>query len=154
MSRSIIMGAVIAAALAAPSGALAQQATFGTQVEAKAMIERAIRELKVDEIAALAKFRSGESGFRDRDLYVFCFDSTNGRILTTMATDMVGRDVRTLKDETGRDFGLELYNTALDGQITLSTSYAYPRPGSTVPAQKASYLTRVGNVGCGVDYYK
>jgi hypothetical protein len=153
MLRALIMGAVLTMA-AAPSGASAQLASFGTQVEAKAMIERAIRELKANEIAAIAKFRNGEAGFRDRDLYVFCFSSTDGRIVTSMITDMIGRDVRTLKDETGRDFGLELYNSALDGQITLSTGYAYRRAGSVAPAQKASYLTRVGNVGCGVDYYK
>ena len=154
MLRALMMGAILAAAVAAPSGASAQQASFGTPVEAKAMIERAIRELKVDETAAIAKFRNGETGFRSRDLYVFCFNSTNGRILTTMAADMIGRDVRTLTDETGTNFGRELYNSALDGQITMSTGYAYRRPDSVAPVQRTSYLTRVGNVGCGVDYYK
>ncbi len=154
MSRTIIMGAVIAAALAAPSGALAQQAAFGTSVEAKAMIERAIRELKVDESAAIAKFRGGAVGFRDRDLYVFCFNSTDGRILTSITADLIGRDIRTLRDENGKNFGLEVYNTALDGQITLTTGYAYQRAGVATPALRASYLTRVNNVGCGVDYYR
>jgi hypothetical protein len=151
MPRALMMAAVLAAATA--TCASAQHASFGTPVEAKAMIERAIRELKINETAAITKFRNGETGFRNRDLSVFCFNSTDGRILTSMADDMIGRDVRTLTDETGTNFGLELYNSALDGQITLSTGYA-SRGAGVAPAQKAFYLTRVGDVGCGVDYYK
>lgn len=154
MLRAVMMGGIVGAALASCSGAVAQQASVGTPQDAKAMIERAIRELKIDESAAIAKFRTAEAGFRDRDLYVYCFNSNNGRILTSVATDLIGRDVRTLTDETGRNFGLELYNSALDGQITVSTGYAYRRVGAATPAQKASYLTRVSNVGCGVDYLK
>jgi hypothetical protein len=153
MLRALMMGAVLAVA-AVPAGVCAQHASYGTSAEAKAMIERAIRELKVNETEAIAKFRNGETGFRNRDLSVFCFNSTDGRILTSVAADMIGQDVRTLTDETGRNFGMELYNSALDGQITMSTGYASRRAGSVAPAQKASYLTRVGNVGCGVDYYK
>ena len=63
-------------------------------------------------------------------------------ILTSAATNVIGQDVRTLRDDTGRDFGAELYNSALDGQITLSTGYAYPRPGSAKPEPEAPCLGR------------
>ena len=33
-------------------------------------------------------------------------------------------------------------------------SYAFPRPGSTTPAPKVSYVTRVGDQICGVGYYR
>jgi hypothetical protein len=33
-------------------------------------------------------------------------------------------------------------------------SYDFPRPGSTVPVAKESYVTAVGNQACGVGYYK
>lgn len=57
--------------------ASAQQ--LGTAAEAKAMLEKAAGELKKDEKAALEKFQKGEPGFKDRDLYVFCWDTVTGQ---------------------------------------------------------------------------
>jgi hypothetical protein len=33
-------------------------------------------------------------------------------------------------------------------------SYMFPRPGAPEPVQKIGYVTRVGDVACGVGYYK
>ena len=34
-------------------------------------------------------------------------------------------------------------------------SYMFPKPGTTAPAvPKVSFVTRVGDLGCGVGYYK
>ena len=30
----------------------------------------------------------------------------------------------------------------------------FPRPGETEPAQKVSFVTKVGDIYCGVGYYK
>ena len=73
MLRKLIVSAVGAAALALSANAIAQ-GQFGTAAEAKAMLEKAVTEIKANEAAALAKFNKGEGGFKDRDLYVFCFD--------------------------------------------------------------------------------
>lgn len=54
---------------------LAGAQQFGTEAEAKAMLERAVTELKANPMAALEKFKKGEAGFKDRDLYVFCWDA-------------------------------------------------------------------------------
>jgi hypothetical protein len=41
-----------------------------------------------------------------------------------------------------------------DDQIT-EVSYMFPKPGTTAPAvPKVSFVTRVGDLGCGVGYYK
>jgi hypothetical protein len=32
-------------------------------------------------------------------------------------------------------------------------SYSFPRPGTTAPAPKLSYVTRVADQVCGVGYY-
>jgi hypothetical protein len=45
---------------------------YGTAEEAKAMLEKAVAEIKKDKAGALAKFNKGEGGFKDRDLYPFC----------------------------------------------------------------------------------
>ena len=35
-----------------------------------------------------------------------------------------------------------------------AVAYNFPKPGTTDPVPKESYLTRVANQGCGVGYYK
>jgi hypothetical protein len=55
-----------------------QKAQFGTAAEAKAMEERVIAALKANESAAIARFNKADGGFRDRDLYVFCFNTMTG----------------------------------------------------------------------------
>jgi hypothetical protein len=153
MLRTLMAGAVFAAAVALAPAAFAQQGQFGSAAEAKAMLERAIVELKVNDAAAIEKFNKGEAGFRDRDLYLFCFKMNDGKVVAHVAPDQIGVDVRTVKDTTGKVFGRDLYDGAKENLIT-EVSYMYPRPGSDVPAQKESYVTRVGNTGCGVGYYK
>ena len=78
MKRGLLTSALVAFALTMGLAiAVAQQ--FGTAAEAKAMLEKAISALKANEAEALVKFNSPTGGFRDRDLYVFCFDMTDGR---------------------------------------------------------------------------
>ena len=68
----------------------------------------------------------------------------------------MGTDARNLKDANGKAFGLELYNAGQkpEGQIT-EVSYVFPKPGAdTTPVPKVSFVTRVGDLYCGVGYYK
>ena len=72
------------------------------------------------------------------------------------ATLMQRQDARTLKDSTGKEFGLELFAAGQkpEGQIT-EVSYMFVRPGpDTKPVPKVSLVTRVGDIYCGVGYYK
>jgi signal transduction histidine kinase len=64
-----------------------------------------------------------------------------------------GKDVRTLKDATGKAFGEDLYKAAQDGKVN-EVSYMFPKPGATEPSSKVSFVTKVGDLGCGVGYYK
>lgn len=131
-----------------------QQGQLGTAAEAKAMLEKAVVAVKADKAKALAMFNNGEGGFKDRDLYPFCFDSGDGTVAATPAKNLIGTDVRNLKDKTGKAFGEELYRAAKEGTLT-EVSYMFPRPGSdTTPVEKMSFVTKVGDLGCGVGYYK
>src|SRR6266571_1433199 len=56
----------------------AADAKFGSEQEAKAMLEKAVVALKDDKAKALAMFNKGEGGFKDRDLYVFCANASDG----------------------------------------------------------------------------
>jgi hypothetical protein len=62
-------------------------------------------------------------------------------------------DVRTIKDAKGNAFGADIYKAAQDGQVN-EVSYMFPKPGATEPSSKVSFVTKVGNLGCGVGYCK
>jgi signal transduction histidine kinase len=152
MLRNFFIGAVASVAIALGGVALAQ-AKFGTAAEAKAMLEKAVAAVKADKAKAIDMFIKGEGGFKDRDLYPFCFNVADGKVLATQAKTLIGMDVRTIKDKSGKAFGEEIFKAAQEGKIT-EVSYMFPRPGETEPVQKISFVTKIGDVGCGVGYYK
>src|SRR5947199_2709850 len=75
---SIAIGLAATLVLSSSSSFAAEQAKFGSEQEAKAMLEKAVAALKDDKAKALAMFNKGEGGFKDRDLYVFCANATDG----------------------------------------------------------------------------
>ncbi len=158
MIRALMIAAASAAVLALSSTAFAQQ-TGGTADEAKAMLMKAVAAVKTDKAKALDMFNKGEGGFLDRDLYVFCANVSDGKTVALgnpNAKQLLGVDTRTLKDSTGKLFGVELYAAyeKPEGEIT-EVSYLFPRPGADkTPVPKVSLATRVGDLGCGVGYYK
>jgi hypothetical protein len=125
-------------------------AEFGVTEEAKAMLVRAIDELKADKLTAIAKFNHNDPRFRDRDLFVFCFNRGDGRITAHEA--FVGRDVRTLHDAAGNAFGEDMYRSAKEGQIS-EVTFKSPVPGSTERVSKQAYVTAIGDQICGVSSY-
>jgi signal transduction histidine kinase len=147
-----MMVAIASAALALGPAALAQS-QFGTAAEAKAMLDKAVTELKADQAAALAKFAKGDGGFKDRDLYVFCFDMNTAKFTAHINPSLMGTDVKALKEKDGSPLGEKLFNSAKEGTVT-TVAYNFPKPGTTDPLPKESFITRVGNQGCGVGYYK
>ena len=158
MIRALMIAAASAAILALSPTAFAQQ-TGGTADEAKAMLMKAIAAVKADKAKALEMFNKGEGGFLDRDLYVFCSNISDGKnvaIGNPNAKQLLGVDARPLKDATGKAFGAELYAAFQkpEGELT-EVSYMFPRPGADkTPVPKVRLATRVGDLGCGVGYYK
>jgi len=155
MFHELAIGALGAMAVMFSSTAFAQ----GTATEAKAMLDKAALAVKADKAKTLDTINKGEGGFLDRDLYVFCFNIGDGKAVANGSTNpaakkTIGVDVRTLKDGTGKVFGPDLYGAAKEGQIT-EVTYMFPKPGAdATPVAKASLVTRVGDLGCGVGYYK
>jgi hypothetical protein len=150
----------LAAALTFSPVAFAQQPSqFGNAEQAKAMLVKAVAAVKADKTKALDMFAKGEGGFLDRDLYPFCFNISDGKIhpyANANGKARWGTDERNNKDATGKAFGLEFYAAAQkpEGQIT-EVSYMFPKPGSDPkPVPKVGLITRAGDLGCGVGYYK
>ena len=123
---------------------------FGSSDEAKAMFQKAVAAVKANKTEALAKFNSGADEYKDRDLYPFCAN-TEGAL--TAHPTLMGKNVKDLKDKSGKMFGLEMMNVAKEGEVS-EVSYMWPRPGTTEPVQKTSFVTKVGDQICGVGYYK
>lgn len=128
--------------------------TTGTAAEAKAMLEKAVAALKANQADALAKFPKTDGGFRDRDLYVYCFNTTDGKFSAHVNPALMGTDVRALKDaKDGSPLGQKIFDSVKEGSVA-TVAYNFPKPGGTEAVPKEAYVTRVGNQGCGVGYYK
>ena len=154
MLRKVTIGALASLAMALSTAAFAQ-AQFGTAAEAKAMLEKAVTAVKADREKALTMFNKGEGGFKDRDLQPFCFNISDGKIVATTVPNLLGTDIRTLKDKNGKEFGKEGHQAAIEGKITETSSYMFPRPGTDPTLfEKVSFVTRVADPGCGVGYFK
>jgi signal transduction histidine kinase len=125
-------------------------AEFRTADEAKAMLAKAAAAIKADKAGALTQFSAGTNGFRDRDLYPFC-GGPDGNF--TAHPTLTGKSLKDLKDKTGKALGAEIYANAKDGQIS-QVAYMWPRPGSTEPVAKISYVTRIDDQVCAVGYYQ
>ena len=78
MSRNLAFVVGYAALLVFFTTASVPAAQFGTAEEAKAMLERAVAAVKEDKAKALDMFNKGEGGFKDRDLYVWCANASDG----------------------------------------------------------------------------
>lgn len=131
--------------------AVAQKAEFGTAAEAKAMLEKAVAAVKADKAKALAAFNAGTDGFKDRDLYPFCANASDG--IFTAHPKLAGKSLKELKDKDNKALGEAILASAKEGAIS-EVDYKWPRPGSEEPVQKVSYVTKVGDQVCAVGYYK
>ncbi len=132
-------------------GVIMAAAQFGT-AEAKAFLEKVVAALKANEAAALVDFNKKDGPFRDRDLYVFCYNMTNGKFTAHSNPALMGTDVRQLKVKDD-PLGQRIFDTIKPGVIN-TVAYNFPKPGTTDPVPKESFVTQVGNQRCGVGYYK
>jgi signal transduction histidine kinase len=131
--------------------ATAQAGQYGTTKEAKAMLQRAVAAVKEDKGKALDMFNKGEGGFKDRDLYVFCANASDG-VMTAHPTHK-GEQLADIKGKKGFPLGQEMMKNATEGKVS-EVTYWWPRPGSDKPLEKTSFYTKVGDQICGVGYYK
>lgn len=155
MYRKVVIGALGAMLVMFSTAAFAQ----GTAAAAKAMLTKTVSAVKADKAQALDMFNKGEGGYLQGDLYPFCFNADNGKIVAEgnpTAKNLLGQDVRALKDPSDKPYGQELYAAAQkpEGHIT-AVDYMFQQTGSDnyVPVPKQSFVTRVGDLGCGVGYY-
>jgi signal transduction histidine kinase len=142
---------VVCAVLLLFTGGSVPAAQYGSEAEAKTMLEKAVVALKEDKAKALDMFNKGEGGFKDRDLYVFCANASDG--ILTAHPNLKGENLQDIKGKKGFPLGQEIMRTATEGEIK-EVTYWWPRPGSDKPLEKHTFYTKVGDQNCGVGYYK
>ena len=154
MRAKIFTSALAAAALSWGVGLVSAQSS-GTAAEARAMLDNAVVALKANEATALAAFNDkSNTKFHDRDLYVFFYDMTDSKFTAHPNPATMGTDVRALKAKDD-PLGQRIFDTInQSGGSVLTVDYSFPKPGTTEPVPKQSFVTKVGNTGCGVGYYK
>jgi hypothetical protein len=159
MMRTSMIAGIAAASMMLSLTAFAQQPTQGTAAEAKAMLMKTVAAVKADKAKALDMIAKGEGGFLDRDLYPFCNAVSDAKVLpfpNPNAKQIFGTDARNLKDAAGKEFGKELYAAGQkpEGEIT-EVNYLFSKPGpDPKPVPKVTFVTRIGDIYCGVGYYK
>ena len=127
------------------------QLEFCTAEEAEATLERAVAAVKDDKAKAIDMFNKSEGGFKDRDLYVWCANASDG--IVTAHPTLKGKDLSEIEGKHGAPFGKEIMQTAAEGTIKEVTDW-WPRPGSDKPLEKTTFFTKAGDQICGVGYYK
>jgi hypothetical protein len=147
-SLAFAAGCTLVLPFAATSAPAAQ---FGTEAEARALLDRAVAAVKNDKAKALDMFNKGEDSFRDLDLYVFCANSSDGTL--TAHPYRKGEHLQDIKGKKSFPLGQEIMRTATEGRIS-EVTYWWPRPGSDVPIEKRTFFTKAGDQNCGVGYYK
>ncbi len=155
MNRYLFASALAALTLLWSVG-LAGAQQSGTAAEAEAMLERAVTASKVGEAKALTEFNDKTNKqFHDRDLYVFCVNMADGKFTAHPNPALIGTDARAmkLKDDPFGQRVFDAIKNSTPGSV-VTVQYNYPRPGTTEPVPKESFVTRVGDQGCGVGYYK
>jgi hypothetical protein len=154
MSKSLFVRIAASMLLWTVSSVSAQQ--LGTAEQARAMLDRAISALKSNEATALSEFNDpNNKQFHERDLYVFCYDMSDGKITAYESPALLNIDVRTLalKDDPIGQRTYEAAQNAPEGSI-VTIEYKLPKPGTTEPAPKQTVEMRIGHQSCGVTYYK
>jgi hypothetical protein len=157
MTKKLFASALAIIALAGSGAALGAAEQFGTPEQAKTMLERAVGALKDNQAAALKAFNDEKNKqFRDHDLYIFCFNTADGKFTAYQSNMLLGMDIRELRLPPDDPIGKRAYDAVHDSPEGdyVTAQYKLAKPGTKVPVDKEFLETRVGNQACGVTYFK
>lgn len=131
------------------------QASFAaTADEAKAMSERASAHIKeVGEEQAFADFTKGAEGFKDGQLYVFCYSPEGVNLAHGGNPAFVGKNLLEVKDPDGVRANAEIIKMGeTEGSGWVDFKWVNPETKKIEP--KSAYVIKTNESTCGVGYYK
>lgn len=129
-------------------------AEIATPEEAKALSQKAQAAVNAQgKDKAFATFAAEGSGFKEKDLYVFCMDLDGVMLSHAMKPELVGKNLLDF-DKYGEPLFkkmVEVAKSAGEGWV----DYKWPYPGSDEIRDKTSYVMK-NDAGffCGVGAYK
>lgn len=150
MKKAFRVLAIAAIASTIPAAAMAG----ATAEQAQAMSEKAAAHiLKVGKEKAYADFTGHAEGFKDGELYVYCFAPDGTAVAHGGNAAMVGKNLIEMKDPDGvRPVAvlLEVGKTAGKGWY----DFKWQNPETKKVQAKSAYVIRTGDDTCAVGYYR
>jgi signal transduction histidine kinase len=119
------------------------------------IVENAVAEIEKNGKDAFPILHDPKGPFIAKDAYVFVTDTTGVELVNPIFPNLEGRSLIDLKDAQGKYLVREMLLELKSGKSGW-VNYMWPKPGESVPTQKATYVARakLGNswvlVGCGV----
>ena len=124
---------------------------FGTEEEAKAMLDRTVNLMKFNELFALEQMTEGAGGFKVKDLYPLCINAKG--ILVGHPVN-VGFDLLEFVDSDGKNVGEEFLKVAQENKISKVTyKLARITTEDEKEFEKTALVTKVKKYICAVGFY-
>ena len=139
MQRHVLL-VLIVGLLSGCGWEISTHAEVSDQQKARTMLARVVAEVQVNQAEALRKFTAGTDGFKDGNIYPFCFDLKSGIVLSGQTA---GRDIRTFANGGG-----QLMFDAAQNEYGVVSEAKYlarkPPPADDTAVNKITVVTRVG----------
>ena len=124
---------------------------FGTEEEAKAMLDRAVNLMKFNELFALEQMTEGAGGFKIKDLYPLC---VNAKGILVGHPVNVGFNLLEFVDSDGKNVGEEFLKVAQENKISKVTyKLARITTEDEKEFEKTALVTKVKKYICAVGFY-
>lgn len=124
---------------------------FGTEEEAKAMLDRAVNLMKFNELFALEQMTEGTGGFKVKDLYPLC---VNAKGILVGHPVNVGFNLLEFVDSDGKNVGEEFLKVAQENKISKVTyKLARITTEDEKEFEKTALVTKVKKYICAVGFY-
>lgn len=117
--------------------------------EAKAMAEKAAAYYAAEGEAKAVEAFNGDAQFKDRDLYVFFFDTTGTIVAHGANKGLIGKNLSEIRDPSGKQFVKEMLQVSDRGWV----DYQWQNPTTKAVEAKRSYVINSGDRVLGVGAY-
>lgn len=137
--------------LASPS---ARAESFGTDVEAKALVEKGVAFIKKHGNAAgleeITRAADGQGSLVDRDLYIFAYDFSGTVLAHGANKKLIGKSLYDMQDTDGTYVIRKLIETAKKGSGWVDYKWSHPQTKKI--HQKRAWVVKIDDglwIGCG-----